>query len=192
MSMTKFIEVNGREYQLDRYSFKEMLLSVQKEVRDKVAQTIFEKCGCYSANLSQEVILNSQSVLTEEAYQELQMAKPMPLVVMVDDFVVGLSPQEIDAIFYHEVGHLALNHLAEYEGLSLEEKQSCEIQADAFSAQFVPPTHLFSGLYRVIQNSASIMGSAMEKQGKTFDYEWYVSQIWNHPSIAERRQKLGL
>lgn len=117
--------------------------------------------GAMSFFVTEKLIeLNVQAATTELAKETFKNLTLGPNVVLIEEFLVGLSEEEVEAITQHEVGHCELGHvnaglnddMEKNGGSSIVLQLDMELAADRYSALRVGAMVLVSALSKLTDN----------------------------------------
>jgi len=93
-------------------------------------------------------IIGKSTEIAEKLYKSKQLPGPPRYVVVISTHLKrNLTEDEVNAIYYHELGHFVLGHLFGHR--SLLSPRSKELEADKFSAKKVGADVMLSALQKV-------------------------------------------
>ena len=125
----------GEGYMLSVTTLQEEIAGVVKEKQEDALMGILKTGGCFSICMTEESIAEMKRL---QVNGNMNTVRPGFYVILVEDFVANLSKTEVDAIVYHELGHIAHDHLSKLTAGKVEKADniindvSLELEADAF------------------------------------------------------------
>lgn len=108
--------------------------------------------------------------------------KPGFQIILVKDFLEGLTKKELKAVHYHELGHLVNGDLNTNKvGLSLVLEH--ELAADEYAATHVGKVHMCNALLKLRFN----MSVRLKEQLTEEQYNEFLTEAYSENGIMEKR-----
>ena len=171
------------------------MAAVDPSLHKETIKTALKTGGAFCMLFSQEMkdtILGSEA-LTQEAKTTIGQYRCCPMVVLYEDFIVGLSDDEIKGVTYHELGHIKngdLNIQVSKPGLQVIGTVENELAADAYASKFVSSELLVSGLTKLIGNIADLSAFYAERFGKTINRSEIFNMLFGQEDFQRRLKAL--
>lgn len=194
MSTIQMFQLDGKEYRVESSTMQELITQLKPEVRTQGIKNILQTAGCYAVYLSEETIKATAEMVTDEVKGDILATKPGFMICMVQDFVKFLNQKEMNAILYHEIGHIQAGHLdpQNTKGKSgIISTLEMECQADDFMATQTEPKYLFTGIEKVLANVSDFIYSTAKKKGHEIDPYALFEKMWAEDTMKARRQRFG-
>ena len=164
------------------------LSNVRPEHKAKVGTSLVAAFGCYSVILEQADIDQMASLQVNPT----TMMKPGAYVIVLEDFIKTLTPQERAAIVYHEIGHLVNDHLVNVNPENIIEQTKilanteAELEADQYAVNRVGKAVMKSALEKVISNGVDVIEELAAKKGKPFDKGAFLAAVYAEDQLRVR------
>ncbi len=187
--MSHYAVIEGYNAAIIVTTIAEELSAVSPELHTQTLKTICLSGGAMCLNVTQQYldyVLGSELV-TPEAKQVMAAYKPVPTVVLYEDFFTEMSKEESEAVMWHEVGHIVNSHHLQpaNEGLFSVVLEN-EVTADAFAAEKVSKEAMSSALHKLFRATAKQIAPIAVNRGKEFDEEEYYQEVIAEPAIQAR------
>lgn len=188
---------NGVVY-IDRGEIKPMIetMATLEEKRSALARTVGVG-GCCVLRLNEEAIAALAAVpVWGERYRDLE---PGYIITMVDEVYCNHTPEEREAILWHELGHIENGHLdrqyateeiAVINGFPVSTNADQENQADDYAMQNVSPVVLHSALTKIADGVADLMMANHEFLKAQPTWQEIRDEYLQLPPIKERLDRI--
>ena len=151
--------------------------------------------GCMVARITPEVLAAfAATPIVAELYSNL---KEGYMITLIDDFLERHSEKEVEAIIWHEMGHIAKNHLVtmpketlECGGLRIIQQKEKEFEADDFAMCEVMPVHLHSGLTKIPNGIADVLDKYNRYLKAPMPRQEFLDTVFNVPEFQERLTRI--
>lgn len=114
---------------------------------------------------------------------------------LYEDFLVNHSEVEKQAIYYHEMGHVAFKHVPETSEVvavtTVLDNMGYELEADHFSAKKVGNRAMHGALIKTIDTSINITGKVFGLLGKAFAKEVFLEAAMTNETVVARLKALA-
>lgn len=195
MSEIQLFNLDGIDYRVETSSMEDLIKMIKPEDRKQGVRNIIATSGCYALYLSQEAIQVAADAVVGDYREEILATPPGFMICLIKEFTQFLSQAELEAVLYHEIGHIRSGHLdpENTQGrsgiiVSLEN----EIQADDFMAARTDPRNLFTGIQKVFANISDFIYSTAKKNGREIDPHALYEELLREPQLVARKQRFGL
>lgn len=187
--MSNYSMIAGYNAALMVTTVAEELAAITPDLHKSTLKTICISGGAMCINITQEYIdylLNSEQV-TDEAKVTIATYKPVPTVIMYEDFFTNVTKGEAQAILMHEVGHIVHEHhlQAATEGVFNLVTEN-EMMADAFAAEKTSKQDMVNGLKKLLLNTGTKIAEIAKEKGKEYSAEEYYQEAMSQPHIQAR------
>ncbi len=176
-----------------RSTIKEELEAVAEEAHPQTLKMMCLSGGALCLNITEQYLaaIQSSEMVTAEAKAIAATYKPLPTVVLINDFFTEHSEEEKQAVMFHEIGHIVADHVSTANTSKVDENGflsvlEYELQADAFAAEMVSKQAMAAGLKKcIVQVGVQIQKSANRKK-LAFDAAKFQEQAFSEPMYVAR------
>lgn len=177
---------------------EEMVTLTKSEERKNALRTFVTSGGGFCFNAAKEVLDGMRQEFCRIGGNALvlDVLKPGPTVVMLEDFFEHHTDDEIRAIMLHEMGH-AVNGDCNIEGVvvntvnNLYVNTDVEIRADKFAAERTSPSVVASAIKKCLKAQAKLIAAfASPNKRAGIDQSKLYKELLSDEVIQERLAKL--
>lgn len=148
-------------------SIQEELEINEGEDRQKVLQIMYMGGGMFINHLDKNVAKNFS-----EHYEKNVPEGPM--LVVLKEFFTNLSKEEVDALYYHEFGHLELEHLKSVDktgDFHVHVNDQFELDADQYALRFTTKEIFLSAFTKLLDNSVTLLENYYKEVNMVYNKE---------------------
>lgn len=190
--MAKLYHAEG--YSVSFTTLKEELQNVVKEKQGDALLGLLKAAGCFSVWMTEKAIENMKSI---QVNGDVNTVKPGFYIIVVEDFVTKLNKIELDAILYHELGHITNDHLGKLAAGKTDKvgnilnDVSMELEADAFALKYVEKHVLKTAIEKVIHGTVDVIERVAKLTNAPFHRDVCLHEMFTNPHIKTRLEALS-
>lgn len=163
-------------------SIQEELEINEGEARQRALQIMYMGGGIFLNHLDE----NAAKIFSDTYDKDVPEG---PMLIVLKDFVVNLSKEEVDAIYYHELGHLELGHLASVDktgDLHFHVNDQFELEADQYALRFTTKEIFLSALTKLLDNNVTLLENYYKEVSVPYNKEEVYKLLFENELTKKR------